>query len=54
MLAVEKQRAKERNKSKGNQHEGKETFPDHQTGQARDKAADKVDANMSGRDSGRT
>jgi len=49
MLAVERERAKERTKAKGNQHEGKETFPDHQTGQARDKAAEKVNADVSGR-----
>ena len=49
MLAVERERAKERTKAEGNQHEGKETFPDHQTGQARDKAAEKVNADVSGR-----
>lgn len=49
MLAIEKERAKERQSSEGNQYEGKETFPDHQTGQARDKAAEKVNADVSGR-----
>jgi 16S rRNA G966 N2-methylase RsmD len=49
MLEIEKERARGRTKAKGNQHEGKETFPDHQTGQARDKAAEKVNADVSGR-----
>ena len=49
MLEIEQERAKERTRAKGNQHEGKETFPDDQTGQARDKAAEKIDANVSGR-----
>jgi N6-adenosine-specific RNA methylase IME4 len=49
MVAIEEQRAKERTKAEGNQYEGKETFPDHQTGQSRQKAAEKVNADVSGR-----
>jgi len=49
MLAIEKQRAKERQSGGGGDEAGKETFPDPDTGQARDKAAEKVNADVSGR-----
>jgi len=46
MLEIEKQRAKER-KQEATGH--KEKFPEGESGQARDKAADKIDADVSGR-----
>lgn len=46
MLAIEKARAKER-KQEATGH--KEKFPEADSGQARDKAAEKVNANVSGR-----
>jgi len=46
MLAVERERAKER-KSEATGH--KEKFPEGESGQARDKAAEKVNADVSGR-----
>ena len=49
MLEVEKQRAKERQSEGGGDEAGKEKFPDPDTGQARDKAAEKVNADVSGR-----
>jgi len=49
MLAVERERAKERQSAGGGDQPGKETFPDPDAGQARDKAAEKVNADVSGR-----
>jgi phage N-6-adenine-methyltransferase len=49
MLAVEKQRAKQRQSEGGGDESGKESFPDPEKGQARDRAAEKIDADVSGR-----
>jgi len=49
MFEIEQARAKERTRAEGNQNTGQEMFPDSQTGQARDKAAEKVNADVSGR-----
>lgn len=48
-LEIEKERAKERNSKTAGADPSKETFPDTDKGQARDKAADKIDADVSGR-----
>jgi len=42
---------KKRQSAGGGDEAGKETFPDPDTGQARDKAAEKVNADVSGRGS---
>jgi site-specific DNA-methyltransferase (adenine-specific) len=49
MLAVEKERANERQSKGGGDEAGKETFPTPDKGQAREKAAEKVNASVSGR-----
>jgi len=50
MLEIESERAEDRIQEGGSAGgKGKETFPDPSTGQARDKAAEKVNADVSGR-----
>ena len=49
MLAVERERAKERNSKTAGDDPSKEKFPDTEKGQARDKAAEKVNAGVWGR-----
>lgn len=52
MLAIEKKRAKDRkeaNLKKGNEHPEREKFHTRDEGRAKDKAADKIDADVSGR-----
>ena len=49
MLAVERERAKQRNSKTAGDDPSKEKLPDTDKGQARDKAAEKVNADVSGR-----
>lgn len=49
MVAVEEERALQRNSKTAGSDPSKETFPDTEKGQARDKAAEKVNADVSGR-----
>jgi site-specific DNA-methyltransferase (adenine-specific) len=49
MLQVEKERAKERQSAGGGDEPGRETFHEPVKGRAKNKAAEKVDANVSGR-----
>lgn len=49
MLEIEQERARERNSKTAGPDPSKETFPDTDKGQARDKAAEKINADVSGR-----